>query len=392
MPTGDVGEAGAWGSRWRNLLGTRSCALLLALSLASCAPQYPRDVAFTDLPGWAEDSHAEAIPALLATCRAIARLPPDRSLGGEGELARDAAALTHACAEAATLPPGDAAARAFLERRFRPVALGQGTLTGYFEPELNGSLSRTGRYATPLLARPPELVEVDLGTFTAELRGRRVAGQVRDGRLVPFPDRAAITDGALAGRGLELAWVDDSADAFFLQVQGSGRVRLEDGRVLRVGYAGWNGHAYYAIGRALVESGALAREGVSMQSIRAWMDQAGPEAAAALMARNPSYVFFRVLPGVPPETGPTGTLGAPLTPGRSVAVDRTRLPLGMPVWLAGRDPLDGAAMRRLAVAQDTGGAIRGLARADLFTGWGSEAAARAGRMREEAAMFLLLPR
>ena len=235
-------------------------------------------------------------------------------------------------------------------------------------------------------------MEADLGTLAPDLRGRRVAGLVREGRLLPFPDRDAIMGGALAGRGLELAWVDDPADAFFLQVQGSGRVKLEDGRVLRLGYAGWNGHAYYAIGRALVESGALTRENASMQSIRAWMEQAGPEAAAVLMARNPSYVFFRILPGLPLGTGPVGTLGAPLTPGRSVAVDRTKLPLGLPVWVAGRDPLDGGALRRLAVAQDTGGAIRGLARADLFTGWGEAAAARAGRMREDAAMFLLLPR
>ena len=369
-------------------------ALFLALALASCAPppRYPRDVSFADLPGWTTDRHAEAIPALLASCSAIARLPPDRTLGGEGELARDAGSLGPVCAEAATLPPGDAAARAFLERRFRPVALGEGTLTGYFEPELNGSTGRSPRYATPLLARPPELVEADLGTLAPDLRGRRVAGLVREGRLLPFPDRDAIMGGALAGRGLELAWVDDPADAFFLQVQGSGRVKLEDGRVLRLGYAGWNGHAYYAIGRALVESGALTRENASMQSIRAWMEQAGPEAAAVLMARNPSYVFFRILPGLPPETGPVGTLGAPLTPGRSVAVDRTKLPLGLPVWVAGRDPLDGGALRRLAVAQDTGGAIRGLARADLFTGWGEAAAARAGRMREPAAMYLLVPR
>jgi membrane-bound lytic murein transglycosylase A len=214
---------------------------------------------------------------------------------------------------------------------------------------------------------------------------------VREGRLHPFHDRAAITAGALEGRGLELAWVDDPADAFFLQVQGSGRVTLPDGRVLRLGYAGWNGFPYVAIGRFLVEQGALTREAVSLQSIRAWMEQAGPEQAAALMARNPSYIFFRAVEA-PPERGPVGTLGAPLTPMRSIAVDRTRLPLGLPVWLSGRDPLADAPLRRLTVAQDTGGAISGLARADLFTGWGEEAAARAGRMRGPAAMFLLLPR
>jgi len=350
-------------------------------------------VSFADLPGWATDRHAEAIPALLRGCEVVARLPEDRPLGGRGMLAVTAGALRAPCAEAATLPPDDhAAARVFLERRFRPVAVGQGTLTGYFEPELRGSLARTPRFATPLHARPPELVEVELGSFIPELRGRRVAGRVRDGRLVPFPDRAAIAGGALAGRGLELLWVDDPVDAFFLHIQGSGRVALPDGRVLRVGYAGQNGHPYFAVGRALVDSGALRREEVSMQAIRAWMAEAGPAEAAALMARNPSYVFFRLLPDLPPEAGPVGSLGAPLTPERSVAVDRAETALGLPVWVDGRDPLDGSPLRRLAVAQDTGGAIRGAARADLFTGWGAAAAERAGRMREAAALTVLVPR
>ena len=365
--------------------------LLLAALLAACAPTYPRDVAFSDLPGWAADRHAEALPALRASCAAIAPLPPTRELGGTGPTQATADALRPACAELATLPPGDDAARAFLERRFRPVALGQGTLTGYFEPELRGSTTRSDRFATPLHTRPPELVEADLGTFLPDLRGRRVAGVARDGRLHPFADRAAITAGALAGRGLELAWVDDPADAFFLHIQGSGRVTLAEGGVLRLGYGGWNGFPYVAIGRFLIEDGILTREQVSMQAIRAWMDAAGPDAAAALMARNPSYIFFRRL-DLPPEAGPIGTLGAPLTPMRSIAVDRTQVPLGLPVWVTGQDPLTAQPLRRLTVAQDTGGAIRGPARADLFTGWGPDAANRAGRLRDPAALFLLVPR
>jgi membrane-bound lytic murein transglycosylase A len=235
------------------------------------------------------------------------------------------------------------------------------------------------------------LVEADLGTFLPDLRGRRLAGIVRDGRLHPFADRTTISAGALAGRGLELAWVDDPADAFFLHIQGSGRVTLAEGGVLRLGYGGWNGFPYVAIGRFLVEDGILTREQVSMQAIRAWMDAAGPEAAAALMARNPSYIFFRRL-DLPPEAGPIGTLGAPLTPMRSIAVDRTQVPLGLPVWVSGRDPLTDQPLRRLTVAQDTGGAIRGPARADLFTGWGTDAANRAGRLRDPAALILLMPR
>jgi membrane-bound lytic murein transglycosylase A len=355
---------------------------LLALLLAGCA-QLPQFGGY--LPGWASDRQSEAIPALRRSCEAISRLPPDRNEAPQR--------LGPACQALASLPDGDdAAARAFLERYFEPAPLGTGLLTGYYEPELNGSTASSSVFSTPLHARPPELVDVDLGTFNAEMRGRRVAGQVRDGRLVPYLDRAAIQAGALDGRGLELAWVDDPADAFFLQVQGSGRVRMLDGRVLRFGYAGTNGHAYYAIGRALVDRGVLTREQVSMQSIRAWMAQAGPQAAAELMARNPSYVFFRILPELPPEDGPIGTLGVPLTPGRSLAVDRTAVPLGLPVWIMGRDPLTGGPLVRLTVAQDTGGAVRGAARGDLFTGWGADAAERAGRMREEAGFFVLLPR
>jgi membrane-bound lytic murein transglycosylase A len=346
------------------------------LALLAIAPAAANPASFSILPGWSADRHAEAIPAFLAGCAAPERDP----------------ALTAACTEATTLPPGDAAARAFFERRFTPHAQGEGILTGYFEPELRGSLTPSPVFATPLRARPPDLVEVDLRLFLPDLAGRRTAGRVRDGRLEPYPTRAAIMAGALDGQGLELVWVDSAADAFFLQIQGSGRVRLPDGRVLRVGYAGQNGHPYVAIGRRLVQRGALALEAVSLPAIRAWMEAAGPAEAAALMAENPSYVFFRPLTDLPPEAGPIGTLGVPLTPMRSLAVDRQVTALGRPVWVAGTDPLTRAPLRRLTMAQDTGGAIRGRARGDLFTGWGTEAEARAGLMREPARQWVLVPR
>lgn len=373
---------------WRSLL------LAGLLALAGCAEpvSYPRHVAFTELPGWAGDRLEAALPAFRASCAVLARMPEDRPLGGAGELALRAGDFTQACTAAARLPQADTgAARDFFERHFSVLAVGQDVLTGYYEPELRGSPTPSATYATPLHGRPPELVEVDLGAFVPDLAGRRTAGQVRDGRLLPLPSRAEILAGALDGRGLELVWVDSPVDAFFLQIQGSGRVRMPDGAVLRLGYAAQNGHPYHAIGRSLVEIGALAREDVSMQSIRAWLAAATPAEAAALMNRNPSYVFFRPLPGLPADTGPLGALGAPLTPGRSLAVDRRQTPLGAPVWVAGRDPA-GAPLRRLAVAQDTGGAIRGAARADLFTGWGEAAAERAGRMRDPAALFVLLPK
>ncbi len=357
---------------------------MVLVGCAEPAP-LPRVVSFAELPGWADDRLTEALPAFRASCAVLAGLPPDRPMGGEGATARTAGDFLPACAAAQSLAADDApAARRFFESRFTALAVGEDVLTGYYEPELRGSPTRTGPYQTPLYARPPELVEADLGQFAADLRGRRTAGVVRDGRLQPFHDRAAITAGALEGRGLELAWVDDPVDAFFLQIQGSGRIRMTDGSVLRLGYAAQNGLSYYAIGRALVENGTLTRETVSMQSIRAWLAAAPPAEATALMNRNPSYVFFRPLAELPPEAGPLGALGAPLTPGRSIAVDRTRTPLGTPVWVTG-------AARRLTVAQDTGGAIRGPARADLFTGWGEAAGAEAGGMRDRAALFLLLP-
>ena len=221
-------------------------------------------------------------------------------------------------------------------------------------------------------------------------------GRVVDGALEPLPKRAAIDQGALDGEAPVIAWVDDPIDAFFLHVQGAGRIALAGGGVLRVGYAGSNGHAYASIGRALVERGALALEDVTLQSIRAWL-AANPGAAADVLALNPSYVFFRKFDGAMDDSkGPIGTQGVPLTPGRSLAVDRRFLPLGAPLWLDIMAPAtDEAApdrrLRRLVIAQDTGGAIRGPLRGDLFWGFGRQAESVAGRMKHSGAYYLLLP-
>ncbi|HEX2162830.1 MAG TPA: MltA domain-containing protein, partial [Thermoanaerobaculia bacterium] len=324
------------------------------------------------------------------------RLPGDRPLDEDAPWAGTVADWREVCA-AASVPPGAAAARAFFAERFLPVAATDrgdavGLFTGYYEPTLHGSRRRHGDFTVPLYTRPPELVEVDLGAFRDELSGQRLAGRVADDRLVPFADRAAIEEGALDGRGLELVWVDDPVDAFFLHVQGSGQVVLEDGATLRVGYAAQNGHPYVAIGRVLVERGAMALDEVSMQSLRAWLE-AHPEEAAEVMAANPSYVFFRRLGG----EGPLGAQGVALTPGRSLAVDRSFHALGVPVWLAGSAPSPAPGepdrpLRRLLVAQDTGGAIRGPVRGDVFWGPGDEAAEIAGRMKHPGRMWLLLPR
>jgi membrane-bound lytic murein transglycosylase A len=377
-------------------------AFLLALALASCAAAPPAPapepparlvltpVGFADLPGWNADRHAEALPALRRTCTRLARLPDTQTIGTDA-LAGRAADWRGVCAGAQTLPPGDA--RQFFEANFRPFALSNnaeraGLFTGYYEPDLRGSLTRTARYSIPLYGRPDDLVTVDLGAFREELRGQRIAGRVESGALRPYEPRARIVEGALGQRGKPVVWVDDATEAFFLEVQGSGRVVLDDGRILRVGFAAQNGHPYVPIGRTLIERGALTRESVSMQSIKAWL-AANPAEAAAIRNSNPSYVFFRLLEG----DGPLGSEGVALTPGRSLAVDRNFLPMGVPVFLDADDPLDPAArVQRLLMAQDTGGAIRGPVRGDVFWGPGRDAEERAGRMRSTGRAWLLLPR
>jgi membrane-bound lytic murein transglycosylase A len=348
---------------------------------------------FDDLPGWEEDDPSAALSAFLRSCRRLLSLPPGEPLTFAGT----AGDWRPVCETAARVSSGPTAARAFFEERFQPFAASaggdpQGLFTGYYEPLLHGSRERTDRYRVPLYVRPPELVMVDLGDFREELKGQRIAGRVEDGELVPYPDRRAIEEGALAGRELELVWVDDPIDAFFLQVQGSGRVRLEDGSEMRVGYAAQNGHPYFAIGKDLVERGALKPEEVSMQSIRRWLEE-NPELAGEVMARNASYVFFEELEG----EGPLGAGGVPLTPGRSLAVDRKHWPLGVPIWLDTEAPSPRPGepdrpLRRLLVAQDTGGAIRGPVRGDVFWGHGEDAAEVAGRMKHPGRMWVLLPR
>lgn len=382
----------------------RFVAALALAALAACAPReappppaappLPKlalaPASFADLPGWADDRHAEFLPAFARTCARLARLPDDRETGLGGR----AADWRAPCAQAAAVPVGDnAAAKRFLETAFRPflasdeAAGPDGLFTGYYEPELRGSLTRGGAYTIPLRARPADLVMVDLGEFRPELRGQRIAGNVVNGNLRPYPARAGINQGAIDNRADVLVWVDDPVDAFFLEIQGSGRVVLPDGRVLRLGYAAQNGQPYVAIGRTLIERGALTRETVSMQSIRAWLS-ANPAEARAVMETNPSYVFFRVLDG----DGPLGAEGVALTPGRSLAVDRSLIAMGVPLWLDAEDPLTpNTRIRRMMMAQDTGGAIRGAVRGDVFWGAGAEAAERAGKMRSPGRYWILLP-
>jgi membrane-bound lytic murein transglycosylase A len=383
----------------RVLLQRLAVAVLLASSLHACAPTpEPNRIRlsaadFSNLPGWSDGAQQDALPALKRSCAALMRRADDASVG-PGAIGGTVADWRAPCAAIEPPPADAAAARQAIERTFRPwrvtdgAGYADGLFTGYYEAELHGARQRSARYHVPILARPSDLVTVDLGKFAPDLAGKRIAGRVVKGTLQPYPTRAAIERGALAGRGLEIAWVDDPADAFFLHIQGSGRIVLDDGSVLRVGYAAANGRPYTPIGRVLIADGAVPRDKMSMQAIRAWIDS-HPAKARALMDRNASYIFFHVLKG----DGPLGAEGVALTPGRSLAVDTRLMPLGAPVWLDTTDPLDPKkALRRLMVAQDTGGAIRGAVRGDFFWGYGPDAAARAGKMKQTGRYFLLLPR
>ncbi len=382
-------------------------ALLLLLAACQTPPAGPsaEPVEFGGLPGWSRDNLSEAMPAFRLSCQRLARLGPEASLGGMPDgtpvLAAGTVAGTWApvCAAAEAVPDGDDnAARAFFEKYLEAHAMsygegGRALFTGYYEPEVAGARQRGGIYQTPIYRRPGNVVQAATGP---DPRGLRVGQRVRPAhrgapRVVPIPDRAAIVKGALRGRGLELAWLADPIDAFFLQIQGSGRVLMADGEVMRVGYAGTNGHTYVAIGKVLMDRGEMTRDEVSMQSIRAWL-VAHPDQADALMNKNPSYVFFREVTDIPPEQGAAGALGVPLTPMRSVAVDRAFVGLGVPIFIATTDPVDGKPIQHLFLAQDTGGAIKGPVRADIFFGWGPGAQERAGLMKGTGQAWVLLPR
>lgn len=351
---------------------------------------------FTELSGWRQDDPRGALSAFRASCGKIRKgtdlVDPPRPVF---------TALKRVCRQAARLPGrlSEKRARAFFEREFRPLhvaplASPQGFLTGYYEPEVAGSLTRTDDYATPLYRRPPDLIlEAPPQAGVPANRGK--AFREEKGERVPYYDRAAIEDGALAGKGLEVAWIRDPADAFFAAIQGSLRVRLPDGRLLRLNYDGHNGQPYTPIGRILVEKGIVPREKMSMDAIRAYI--AGhPEEGKALMRENRSYVFFRVADQLSATDGAVGAQGLPLAAGRSIAVDRRIHVYGTPVFIDAELPLaaDGSAQsfRRLTIAQDTGSAIIGPARADIFFGAGSEAGSTAGRVRHPGSFAVLVPR
>lgn len=345
---------------------------------------------FKDLPGWNTDNIAAALVPMQKSC-AVTLKKSDDAPFGKTPYAGTANAWKAACASLDITMTADAA-RLWFEENFTPYSVNandDGLFTGYYLPLLKGSYKREAPYLTPLYTRPPDMVTVDLGAFKEELKGQTITGRVTrnkdgDARLLPYYTRSNITAGALASRP-KVAFVDNPVDAFFLQIQGSGVVEMEDGGTVQVGYAAQNGHPYTAIGRTLIDRGALTKENVSMQSIRAWLET-HPMDAPAVMNANESFVFFRPLKG-----GALGAQGVEITPHRSLAVDSKMIPYGAPLFLDTQDP-DGAPLQKLMIAQDTGGAIKGAVRADYFWGAGAQAADKAGRMKSKGRYFILLPK
>jgi membrane-bound lytic murein transglycosylase A len=339
-------------------------------------------VDFGELPGWRNDAVAAAWNAFLSSCRAM----------------RFQANWRGVCAESTKLSkPDDAAVRNFFETHFiayrtsTPEGATQGLATGYYEPLLLGSRTRRAPYLSPLHAPPEDLLTIDLSAVMPDLKNRRIRGRIDGKRVVPYWSRADIDRGLAPTAGKELLWVNDPIEAFFLEIQGSGRVQLDSGETVRLNYADQNGHPYQSIGRWLIDRGEIKAEEASMQGIKAWA-RANPARLKELLGQNPSYVFFRELPAGDPTLGPPGALGVALTPERSIAVDPSFVPLGAPVFIATTYPNSDRPLERLVIAQDTGGAIRGAVRADYFWGFGADAGALAGRMKQNLRMWVLLPK
>jgi membrane-bound lytic murein transglycosylase A len=341
-----------------------------------------RQAAYAALPGWERDDLREAWPAFLSSCEVLVKSPEWKM----------------PCTKARDVNRNDAKViRNFFETLFVPhqVVNGDGSdtglVTGYYEPLLRGARKRGGSFQTALHRPPEDMLRIDLANVYPELKTMRLRGRLDGNKIVPYFSRAEMMQrNTLTGK--ELLWVDDPIDAFFLQVQGSGRVYLTDTKeTVRVAYADQNGHPYKSIGRYLVDKGEMTLDQASAQSIKAWY-AANTSRRQELLNANPSYVFFREEKLADPNIGPKGSLGVPLTPQRSIAVDRQFVPLGVPVFLATTYPNSETLLQRLMLAQDTGSAIKNPVRADYFWGFGKQAGEKAGRMKQRGRMWILLPK
>lgn len=407
-PVEQIGRLNIWETRNKSMNDFRGVSnlktnfalllLFLIMNLTACmGPDRPGGglgpaLKWTELPGWRSDNHSEAWQALMKNCQAMASKSEWKNI----------------CKRASLLStPSDQHAREFFEKHFSVKQVipsaddkPEGLITGYYEPILNGSLKKTKRFQYPVYKRPDDLLIVELGGLYPELKGKRVRARIDSrNRVVPYFDRAAIDGRRQPLKGKEIAWVDDIIALFFTHIQGSARIRLTDGSLLSIGYHDQNGHPYYAIGRQLIEKGIIAVEDMSMQAIRQWLLD-NPNAVNDLLNSNSSYIFF-IARENKNEDGPLGSLGVALTAQRSIAVDRRSIPLGSPVWLSTQLPnlpktrdntLKDNSFAQLVFAQDTGGAIKGNARADLFWGSGEEAEYYAGKMRQSGLLYLLIPK
>lgn len=364
--------------------------LLMAHNPLSHAETRLESVRFADLNGWDEDNHLEAFQAFLLSCeKAAIKSPRSRPLGPSGD------DLQRVCISALALGPelDRAGAKRFFEEEFTPHRImAEGFVTGYFEPSVPGSRQRSEAFPVPLLKKPDDLIKRRLPVDDDRAGGLRFGRETAEGFLPHF-DRKAIDNGALDGLGLELVWLESRIEAFFIHLQGSARIELEDGSIMRVGFAGKSGHDYTPIGRVLIDHGLLRREDVTMQSIRDWLRD-HPDEANEVMWQNRSFIFFQET-DADPEFGPVAAAGVPLVPWRSLAVDRTLHTFGTPVWVeTSLEHLSNLSESptRLMIAQDTGSAIVGPARGDIFTGSGFEMGQIAGAIKHSARMTLLMPR
>ena len=354
---------------------------------------------FRDLPGWEQSNPNAALAAFGRSCVQLAKQPASEEMPGAG-YAGIVGDWQRICRAIPVGTLSSAMARHWFETWFSPARISGGSIpkglfTGYYEPELRASRTKHGPYQTPIYGQPADLVTVDLGLFRPGLHQEHIAGRLTGHELIPYPSRAEIDAKGLTTAPV-LFWAEDPVAVFFLHIQGSGRALFDDGSTARIAYAAQNGRPYTAIGHTLIAEGALPREGVSLQSIRAWLD-AHPQNARRVMETNASYVFFRETPLGNPQLGSVGSEGVDLTPGASLAVDQRLHPLGVPFFVDATkpDPDDtkpDVPLHGLLIAQDTGGAIRGPVRGDVFWGFGKDAQAIAGRMKADGRMFVLLPK
>ena len=360
-----------------------SIFLLCTLVMSACttrAPGIGDPVAWSSLQNWSSDNQSHVWNGFLKSCQKLRHEPWQ----GVCVLAKSSGDLN------------DAEAREFFESHFdvRPVyaedGITEGLITGYYEPLLKGSWDRSEEFRYPLYGVPEDLLIVDLGSIYPQLKNLRLRGKLKGNKVVPYYERAQLDGDQDLLQGTEILWVNSLVDVFFLHVQGSGQIQLDDGSTVGVGYAGQNGHPYQSIGKVLIQMGELEKEDVTLFTIKDWL-KSNPTRLNEVLAKNPSYIFFELRDAE--ADGPVGSLNVTLTPRRSIAVDRNVIPLGAPVWLQTTLPnAQQSPLNQLMLAQDTGGAIKGHVRADVFWGRGDEAEKMAGLMKQQGELFVLLPK